>query len=40
MVKKDGILRETLPEMRGEDAPEGAMLRKEENQCNLHQMQI
>lgn len=40
MVREDGILREALPEMRGEDAPDGAMLRKEENQCDLHEMQI
>jgi len=40
VVRRDGILREALPEMRGEDAPEGAMLWEEENQCGLHEMQI
>lgn len=40
VVKEDGALRKALPEMWGEDAPEGAMLWEEENQCGLHEMQI
>jgi len=39
VVKEDGVLWKALPEMRGEDASEGAMLREEENQCGLHEMQ-